>query len=175
MFYIENMISKILILTTVMLSHFLLVSQEQFDIQIQDSFSEYKSAVMSKDTAGILKYSHPNIIRLGGGEKYFVATFLEDIRLYERAGLKLVDIKTNQASRVLRTDELLQAMLPYERIFKKGDQEVSEKHFYLVMLYSGGENWIFTDMRKHDSKSIKQFVPEYNDRLNIYINSITHE
>ena len=94
-----------------------------------------------------------------------------DYNMYASSGLVITDLVLRQGSKVIQVGEDLQAMYPYERHLKKAKEELIESGFFLVVSKDKGETWFFTDMKKHDGESIKIFVPNYNDRFNIYLES----
>ncbi len=151
-----------------------LTAQEEHDASIEDAFSKYRQAYLSVDRAKLVEMSHPNIVEMGGGSAFMVEEFTQDYNMYSALGIKLVDLTINKSSKVLKVEDSLQAMLPYERILDKDEDIISEKGFFLIISQDDGESWSFTDMRKYDTESIKIFIPNYNERLSIYLNSINH-
>lgn len=147
---------------------------QEYDASIEDAFSKYRQAYLSVDRAKLVEMSHPNIVEMGGGTTYLIEEITQDYNMYASLGLALMDLTINKPSKVLKVDDSLQAMLPYERTLEKEEDIISEKGFFLIISEDDGESWSFTDMRKYDAESIKVFIPNYNERLNIYINSINH-
>lgn len=150
------------------------IHAQEYDASIEDAFSKYRQAYLSVDRAKLVEMSHPNIVEMGGGTTYLIEEITQDYNMYASLGLALMDLTINKPSKVLKVDDSLQAMLPYERTLEKEEDIISEKGFFLIISEDDGESWSFTDMRKYDAESIKVFIPNYNERLNIYINSINH-
>jgi len=148
--------------------------KEPYGKSIIAAFETYQKAVMDVDFEKIITFAHPNIVKVGGGSTYYVEEVIEDHNMYRRTGLKMEKIEAKQPSRVLDSGTSLQAMLPYVKTFTKGEEVIKEEHFYLITSVDEGKSWSFTDMKKYDVDDIKLFIPDYNDRLNIYINSIKH-
>jgi len=148
---------------------------QHYDVQIEDAFETYKKAYLSKDLSVLTDMSHPNIVELGGGVAYYVDHLNEDYDMYDSLGLQIRDIKIKTISKVLKQEQTLQAMVPYVRTLKKKDKEIVEQDFFLAMSHDQGTTWSFTDMKSHDPTSIKLFIPKYNERLNIYLNSVSHK
>lgn len=149
-------------------------AQEEHDASIEDAFSKYRQAYLSVDRSKLVEMSHPKIVEMGGGPEYMIEEITQDYNMYNALGLKILDLTINKSSKVIKVDDSLQAMLPYERSLDNKEDIITEKGFFLIISEDEGKSWSFTDMRKYDSESIKVFIPNYNERLNIYINSITH-
>ena len=161
-----------LLLITVSVSS--LSAQEEHDASIEDAFSKYRQAYLSVNRTKLVEMSHPNIVEMGGGPAFMIEEITQDYNMYAALGLKLIDLKINRSSKILKVDDSLQAMLPYERTLDKDEDIITEKGFFLIVSQDDGKTWSFTDMRKYDSESIKVFIPNYNERLSIYLNSINH-
>jgi len=126
------------------------------------------------DQAVLVDMAHPNIIEVGGGPYYYIETLSDEYNMYSKQGLSLKNLIIKKASKVVKTDADLQAMVPYIRTFDADSGPITEDGFFLIVSQDGGKSWYFTDMKKYDAESIKLFIPNYNERLNIYINSVSH-
>jgi len=146
-------------------------AQDLHDQKIKESFSDYKSFYLSVDRTALLNYVHPHIIQVSGGPDFVLEDLTLDYNMYASSGLVVKNITLKQGSKVIQVGEELQAMFPYERQLMKAKEELVEKGFFLVVSQDKGETWTFTDMKKYDEESIKIFVPNYNERFNIYLNS----
>lgn len=146
-------------------------AQSDFDQKILDAFEEYKKAYMEVDRAKLLKMAHPNIVEMGGGSEFYIQELTDNYNMYASSGLTLLDIEANQSSKVLEEKGICQAMLPYVRTLAKGKEKLIEKNFFLVTSHDDGSTWFFTDLIKFGVEDIKLFIPEYNKRLSIYLES----
>lgn len=151
-----------------------LSAQQNYDLSIEASFEIYKKAVLDVDRITLANMEHPNIVKMGGGSIYYMDELTQEYNMYSASGLAIKDLRINESSKVIRAEDDLQAMVPYVRSLDTGTEIINEENFFLVTSQDGGKNWFFTDMKKHSSESIKVFIPNYNERLNIYVNSITH-
>lgn len=150
---------------------YVLHSQDVHNSNIKKAFQQYKSLYLTADKTALLEYTHPSIIQISGGEEYVIEDMTIDYNMYISSGLVITDLVLKQGSKVIQVGDDLQAMYPYERHLKKAKKELVENGFFLVVSTDDGGSWSFTDMKKHDRESIKIFVPNYNERFNIYLNS----
>jgi len=155
-------------------SSYLVSAQDVHDVAIIKAFEEYKYSYLEVDKTALLDFTHPHIIQVSGGADYILEDITTDYNMYASSGLVIADILLRQGSKVIQVGKDLQAMYPYERHLKKAKEDLVESGFFLVVSGDKGKTWSFTDMKKHDGESIKIFVPSYNDRFNIYLNS-THK
>ncbi len=165
---------KVLFLLLSLIISISTIDAQEYDASIEHAFSKYRQAYLSIDRAKLVEMTHPNIVKMGGGSAYLIEEITQNYNMYAALGLSIMDLTINKSSKVLKVDDSLQAMLPYERTLEKEEDIVSEKGFFLIISEDKGGSWYFTDMRKYDAESIKVFIPNYNERLNIYINSINH-
>lgn len=148
-------------------------AQDIHNKKINDAFETYRTAYLNVDRTALLNYVHPHVIQVSGGSEYVLQDITTDYNMYASTGLVIDDLILKQGSKIVGKGENLQAMYPYERHLKKSKEQLMEKGFFLVVSTNGGSSWTFTDMKKYDKESIKIFVPDYNERFNIYLNS-TH-
>ncbi len=156
------------------LSSSIITGQPQYDKTIIASFEELKEAIIKVDLWVLVNLAHPNIVALGGGASHYLDDLTSEYNMYEANDMELKDLTIKQTSKIISANGNLQAMVPYIRSWLVDGQVIQEKHFFLVTSQDKGVSWNFTDMNKYDSRSIKLFIPNYNERLNIYINSINH-
>lgn len=151
-----------------------LVGQDH-DAKIRASFNEYSKALIDVNLDKLLTFAHPNIVRLGGGAHYYIDELRDEYNMYSAAGLKIKEIDINVPSKILTAPSGLQGMVSYTRtLINESGKALPERHFFLLTSQDNGMTWKFTDMKKYDAKSLKLFIPDYNERLNIYLNSINH-
>ena len=172
---VKNQLIQFFIFSTLLSFTQLLASQDSYEQSIHNTFEEYKSAILKDDVATLSKFAHPNIVKLGGGTAYYVDGLTDEINMYRSAGMNLIDIQVKQPSKILESENVLQAMLPYIKFYETKSGNVVEKHFFLLISNDLGKSWTFTDLKQFDQESIKIFVPEYNERQNIYLNSLKHK
>ena len=147
--------------------------EDVYDQNINAAFEEYKVAYLKVDRMKLLSFVHPHVIQISGGQQYVVEDMTNDYNMYASSGLVIKDLTLKQGSKVIPVGEELQAMFPYERSLNKAGEALLEKGFFLLVSQDEGASWTFTDMKKYDQESIKIFLPNYNERFNIYLNS-TH-
>ena len=150
-----------------------LSAQEDHHISIINTFESYKEAYLAVDRNTLLDFTHPHIIQVSGGKDFVIEDMTLDYNMYASSGLVIDDILLKQGSKIVKVGSDLHAMYPYERHLKKSKEELVEKNFFLVVSKDDGNTWSFTDMKKYDKESIKIFIPNYNERFNIYLAS-TH-
>lgn len=147
---------------------------QDYKASINDAFIRYKEAFLSDDLQSLLAMAHPEIVKKGGGSAYYIEELVAEINMYRSGGLELVDIQLHDIPKVIDTEKNIQAIVPYTRHLKKGDEHLKEQNFFLAISNDRGKQWFFTDLNKYDLNSIKLFIPNYNERLNIYVTSISH-
>lgn len=150
------------------------VGQIKYDQSIKNHAELLRKAELTKDFEKLTLLALPAIVKKSGGKDLYRADLLREHQTMKNAGLKIKDLIIHSPSKVVAASGDLQAMLPYERHISNGTDLIKEEHFYLIVSQDHGETWSFTDMKKYDKRSLKIFVPNYNERLNIFLNSVKH-
>lgn len=133
------------------------------------SFDQYKKATVDKDFEKLSTFHHPTIVEMGGGQTYLIDDLKRDVGMYEAIGISITDIIAKQPSAIIQAGDELHAMLPIVRKMKTKVDNQEEANYLLAVSQDNGESWYFIDMRKQDAESIKVFLPNYDDRLSVYL------
>ncbi|MEL6390443.1 MAG: hypothetical protein AAFQ02_09790, partial [Bacteroidota bacterium] len=137
--------------------------------RISESFEIYSDAIISKDFKTAVSKSHPAIVELGGGEVYVIDDLQRDHDMYAAIGVHTIKMEAKQPSKVIEAGNELHAMLPVEHYMKTPVDTTQTTQYYLAVSRDEGSSWYFVDMKRHDESSIKVFLPNYDDRLNVYL------
>lgn len=129
-----------------------LAGQSDYDHSLIKALKMYRTAFLDQDLESLSNYAHPNVLNMGGGAMYYKRELVKDMEMFREADLEITDLIFSQHSVVIRVNEDLQAMVPYRLKFLSGDNQLTERHFYLATSQDNGKNWNFTDMKKYDPK-----------------------
>lgn len=148
-----------------------LSAQDNFSYSKLDScMAVYVDAIKSSDIDVLTKMTHPNVVKLGGGYDYAHSALLEDEQMYNQMQLRMTSIFTKGESKIIQAGDEMHALVPYVKEFITLDGDnYKEENFYLAASQDQGMSWTFVDMKKYDSESIKFFVPNYNGRLDVFL------
>lgn len=148
-----------------------LMSQDNQVVAINNNFDKYKTALLANDYKTVVDMIHPRIVELGGGPAYMMEDVEQDVNMYKAVGVSIIDVVAKQPSMIVEAGTELHAMLPVEYVVQTPVDTTREANFILVASQDQGKSWYFIDMRKQDEKSIKEFLPFYNTRLNFFLRS----
>jgi hypothetical protein len=145
--------------------------QNTEQVKVSDlSLKSYLSAVISSDYPRVASMTHPRIVDLAGGEDFLISQMEEEKKMYNDMNLRLINITTGATSPIVAAGPELHALIPYTAEYDNGGSVYIEKNYYLASSLDGGSLWYFLDFKKYDVESIKAFLPEYNSRLDAYLN-----
>lgn len=145
-------------------------SAEKVSISDQ-SLNKYVEAIISGDYSTTTAMTHPRVVELAGGEKFFISQVAEEQKMYNGINLRLLNIVTDQPSPIVEAGQELHALIPYTAEYDNGGNLYHEKNYFLAASLDGGIVWYFLDFKKYDVESIKVFLPDYNSSLDTFFHS----
>jgi hypothetical protein len=149
--------------------------QNTEQIKVSDiSLKSYLAAVISSDYPIIASMTHPRIVEMAGGVAFLISQMDEEKKMYNDMNLRLINITTDTTSPIVAAGPELHALIPYTAEYDQGGSVYNEKNYFLASSLDGGKSWYFLDFKKYDVESIKAFLPEYNSKLDIYLNEDSH-
>jgi hypothetical protein len=134
----------------------------------------YTNAQEQGDFEKLLTLTHPAIIQVGGGKDMIKQELESEKVMYNQLNLRLVNINTKDATKIVPAGDEWHALVPYSVEYDQSGNIYKEENFYLAASQDQGESWYFVDFKKYDPESIKLFIPNYNERLNIFLKTATH-
>lgn len=143
-------------------------------VTLQSYVDLYTQAIKESNFEKIAMMTHPNIVKMGGGQEFMVNELSSENEMYNGLNLRLLNIKTNSTSKIISAGEELHAIVPYIIEYQNGEESYEEENFFLAASLDNGTSWYFVDYKKYDPESIKVFLPNYNERLNIFLKSSKH-
>lgn len=152
-----------------------LSAQKGDNYKILETYVEtYTTAVKKGDLTKITALTHPAIIEMGGGQEFMLNELSAEHEMYNSLNLRLLNITTKSTSKIIDAGDELHAVVPYVIDYQNGEEQYKEENFYLAASLDSGVTWYFVDYKKYDAESIKLFLPNYNERLNIFLSSTQH-
>lgn len=148
-------------------------SQEYLDsLNIQSK--KMAKGFMNKEYNTLLKYTHPNIIKMGGGKTKIIQLIAKEMNTIENNGFKFTEVAMGQPIQVIKTDKNIQAILPQTIVLSKFDKDVKSITYLWAISYNNGKNWFFSEVNQSSRKRLETAFPEMNKKLNIPSKKINH-
>jgi hypothetical protein len=141
-------------------------AQNQYADVISKTVNSYQKALLGKDYKSAAGMIHPRIVEMAGGQELYQKIMKEE---YSQGG-KLVDFKTLDPLPTVIADEEIHCIVPQEVTMKFGETNFKGVEHLLAASIDNGNSWYFVDLKTFDKASLKEFIPYFNDSLDIPAN-----
>lgn len=142
-------------------------AQNEFKPQILTAAKSSAEATKAKDIEALVKYIHPNIIALGGGEKLMKSVIESQFDVFVAQDITIDDITYGDPTDIVKAGEELHCIIQQTTTMSLNGQEFSQDTDLLAASLDNGETWKFIDLAQYDRESLKIFIPNFNDDLKI--------
>jgi len=126
-------------------------------------------AMLTSDFDTYVTYAHPKLIETMGGKAKLIATYQKGAEGMRADGHYLVKAAAGAPTQVVKAGDELHAVLPLMEI-----ANVPAKHGELHMpghllgvSRDGGKTWKFFNATALSKADVRQFLPNYNDKLKL--------
>jgi hypothetical protein len=131
--------------------------------------NEMLFAFLRGDFETYLIYAHPKLIEKWGGKEKFIATLQKGYKMMRTDGHHPVKATAGAPIQIVKAGDELHAVLPTMEI-----SNVPAKHGELQMpghlvgvSRDGGKTWKFFNATALSKADVRQFLPNYNDKLKL--------
>jgi hypothetical protein len=128
--------------------------------QQADSMGYY---FVHNDFNNYMKYQHPGLIKLLGGEQSLMKTLNENVT---KKGIKALSITTDVPSKIIVSDSNLQCTLQQTSVMKIASTKLEIISTLVCISYDLGVKWFFINASV-SIPVIKQVLPELSSELDI--------
>ena len=125
----------------------------------------YLTSFIQKDWDTYMNLTYPNIISMAGGKEILQKIAEENISMYRSLGFEMQSVKIGEDIRSVDSPEGIQALIPAAVVMKNGAEQVEIPIKLFAVSGNLGETWKFVDLSQYDAKSIKQFIPGFDNDL----------
>jgi len=110
-----------------------------------------------------MKYQHPGLIKLLGGEQSLMNTLNENVT---KKGIKALSVTTDVPSKIIVSDSNFQCTLQQTSVMMIAKTKLEIISTLVCISYDNGEKWFFVNASGSQS-IIKQVLPELSIELDI--------
>ncbi|MFN8256941.1 MAG: hypothetical protein U0W24_14695 [Bacteroidales bacterium] len=125
------------------------------------------NAIIESNYNSMLNYTHPNVIKLVGGENQYINILkLSKIEM-QNLGNNYESIKTSKVSKIIKAGNELHCLVP-ETItmnLENGKNKNVSNSYLLAISDDKGKNWKFIETALLNKNNLKVLVPNYNPKL----------
>ncbi len=124
-------------------------------------------AFINKDYNTLLRYTHPNIIKIAGGKTKIIQLISKELSTIENDGFKFTKVVVDKPLQVIKSEKNYQAILPQTIVLTKFNNNAGSTSHLWAISYNQGKTWFFSDANTRPRKQLEALFPEMDKKLNI--------
>ena len=158
-----NKILSILLFTVIACS---LQAQSQVETLLNDA-KKFNVFFIEGNFDEYIDMTIPSVVEIAGGKEIMVTNAKESFDMTTKSGLVYESIEPLKPSKFMFAGKDLQSILPQNIITKIGETRISQKVYFLASSSDEGKTWTFLNLEPYDTESIKTFVPNISEELEV--------
>ncbi len=142
-------------------------AQNIYTDAILSDANKVTNAQKQLDVDAYMNAMHPNIIEMGGGKELMRDIIGSQIQTYSTMGVTIEGVDFEEPSDVVKAGDELHCILSGNLKLKLGEDSFDNPINLLAASQDDGENWKFIDLSFYNENSLKLYLPDFNDTLEI--------
>ncbi len=126
---------------------------------------EYLNAYIEEDVNTILKYTHPNIIEMGGGEEYLVKDIAGELEMIKTQGLKYIGAEVMDVDNNFELHGEKFFLVPHSWLVEIGGNSYKSVTYVLASTADEGMTWSFINVSKYNAKNLAVYIPGFDESI----------
>jgi len=133
--------------------------------ELEKDAQTYSEALVAFDIEKLMQYTYEHLIDVSGGPEYIAEEYIQDKEYRKSVNTEFLEVKIliNDANVVYNRE--MQNIVTQEFVANFGGDKFHIYNNLLAISKDNGKSWKFVDLAKHDSESIKDFVPNFSPDL----------
>jgi len=156
---------KIALLFSFLLSLSVLQAQNEYAEYIVKDANVAAQAMIQKDVDKMIGYMPDNIVEMGGGLKFMKEQVQANLKMFADQKITIKDVITGDPGDLVIAGDEIHCVIPQTLKMNLGEHDFDQHRNILAVSNDEGANWRFLDLSQYDTKSLKLFFPEFNDKL----------
>ena len=125
------------------------------------------NALIKKDYATFVKFIHPSILSLSGGNQKMIAQLQKGIKEMEENGTSFSSVEFGIPGQILQAKGELQCIVTQRLTMKMPNGKLLVKSAMIAVSADKGHQWLFIDTAAGDLKTLQKIVPTLSNQLHI--------
>jgi len=122
-------------------------------------------AITSNNYEETLKYTHPNVIKMIGGNQKFIEILKIGTNEMQNMGNKYESIEIGKPSQTVKAGNEIHCLIPETIKMQLKDGKMISKSYLLAVTKDKGKNWTFIETALLTNSNIISILPTYNKSL----------
>ena len=133
--------------------------------RLKNSAQKMGQLFIDKDYAGYVKYVHPQILSLSGGQVKMIALLKNSLRQTEDQGFSFQNVSIGEPSKIISKNSELQSVVPQILELKTRDGKIVATSYLLAISSDQGKSWYFIDTGGKTLAQLKSSFPSLSNDL----------
>lgn len=118
------------------------------------------NAIYKSDFSTVVKYTHPKIVAMMGGERNVVAMMQKSINPLDRADLKYTKVSIGKIVQKIQSASNIQCIVPLIKEVRKGNTVKTITDYAFCISYNKGKDWYFVGSPGAIDQQLRLLIPE---------------
>jgi hypothetical protein len=127
--------------------------------------NEMAISVSKGDYKTLLKYTHPKIIKMMGGNEKASATLKQTMTQLKQQGFQFDKITIGKVVQTIKSQKDIQSIVPQILDLKFGTKTIHSNSYLFSISYDDGKNWYFLDTGTTQEAELRKMFPEISTKL----------
>ncbi|MEJ6979680.1 hypothetical protein WG906_04415 [Pedobacter sp. P351] len=126
-------------------------------------------ATKDKDYATVVKYTHPSLIQMIGGNDAMMKLLATTMKTIAEQGISIDSVSLDPPGSNFKAGDEIHCLLPQTVIMKfKTDKKIIAKGYLLAISKDNGLNWSFLNLTEElNNQTITKLLPNFNQALKL--------
>lgn len=125
--------------------------------------NEMAAATIKGDYATLIKYTHPAVVKMMGGQQKAVATLEQTTAKMKDTGFKFKKAAIGKATQTIASKANIQCIVPQILDIEMMQQTIHATSYLLAISYDQGKKWYFVEAK--NPESLRKIIPEMDKKL----------
>jgi nitrate/TMAO reductase-like tetraheme cytochrome c subunit len=126
---------------------------------------EMGKLLMAKKFKEFVKYTHPKVIEMIGGEQKMVLTLENGFKDLDKQGVKFLSVEIGEPSGIIRAQNELQAIVPQKIKMQLAKKVIVSESSLIAFSFNSGKDWKFVDANGKTNREVKSMFPTLSEKL----------
>lgn len=134
-------------------------------IALVTQVKSYANAVQSNNYEKVAELTHPDVINMGGGQKFIISDLKVEGDQLKSQGFTYTGIEVGNHPEFLVTTEEIQTVIPVKYFMSLNSKVVESWSNLFAVSSDEGMTWKFVNLDKFDEASLREFVSNVSPEL----------
>lgn len=133
--------------------------------EVKKQANEMGDAFIKGDYKSFVKFTHPTLIQVMGGENKMISTLTKTINQTKSQGVSFLSIAFDSPTTIVKTKNELQCTIAQHLTAQVPNGKITNSSTLIAVSIDNGKKWYFVDTTNKDLSQIKQLLPNLSSEI----------